>query len=136
MTMRPPSSRMSTASSTAIDDAANTEAGMRTAALLPHFLTSIFITEFLRRRRALTALESIYNVYTSINEHRLPPVQRERDLHQGGDQLENDQDHDRRFEPRRAVGVDDVGQRLRGVADNLQLALQDVGALGKLVFVR
>ena len=42
---------------------------------------------------------------------------------------------DRRFEPRRAVGVDDVGQRLRGVADDLELALQDVGALVELVFV-
>jgi hypothetical protein len=82
---------------------------MRTAALLPHFLTCIFITEFLRGRSVLMAFRSIYNVYTNVNEHRLPPVQREPDLHEGGDQLENDQDHDRRFEPRRAVGVDDVG---------------------------
>ena len=44
-----------------------------------------------------------------VLRHALPPVQREGDLHQGGDEFEHDQDHDRRFEPRRAVGVDDVG---------------------------
>ena len=48
-------------------------------------------------------------------------MQRERDLHDRRDQFEHDEDDDRRFEPRRAVGVDDVGQRLRGVADDLEL---------------
>ena len=59
-------------------------------------------------------------------------MQRERDLHDGGDQFEHDQDDDRRLEPRRAVGVDDVGQRLRGVADHFQLALEHVGPLVQL----
>ena len=66
----------------------------------------------------------------------LPPVQRERDLHEGGDQFENDQDHDRRFESRRAVGIDDIGQRLSGVADHFQLAFENVGPFVQLVFVR
>ena len=52
----------------------------------------------------------------------LPPVERERDLHDGRDQFEHDEHDDRRFQARRAVGVDDVGQGLRGVADDLKLA--------------
>jgi hypothetical protein len=39
MMIRPPSSRTSTAWSTLSEAAAKTEAGIRTEALLPHFLT-------------------------------------------------------------------------------------------------
>ena len=51
------------------------------------------------------------------------------------DQLGDDQDHDRRLQPRGAVGVDDVGQRMRGLDDHRELALQGLAALLQLVFV-
>ncbi len=62
-------------------------------------------------------------------------MQRKRNLHEGCDQLEHDQDDDRRFKPRRPVGVDDVGQRMRGFDDHVELALEDACAFVELVFV-
>ena len=55
----------------------------------------------------------------------LPPVQRERDLHDCRDQFEHDQNDDRRLEPRRSVGINNVCKRLRGVADHLDVELLD-----------
>src|SRR5215468_6796522 len=53
----------------------------------------------------------------------------------GDDDLERDQkDHDQ-LQPQRALGVDDVGERGRGVRDDLELAVQYFDALAELVFV-
>ena len=82
---------------------------MRTAALLPHFLISIFIFEFVRRLSRGDRVREYVILGMPPKFERLPPLQRERDLHDCGDQLEHDQDHDRRFQSCRAVGVDDVG---------------------------
>ena len=43
--------------------------------------------------------------------------------------------HDDQFEPQAALGVDEIGQRLRGVADHLELAAERGRALAEFVLI-
>ena len=49
--------------------------------------------------------------------------------------LDHDQHHDRDFEPERALGVDDVGQRIRRRRHSGELALERIEPLLQFVLV-
>ena len=54
---------------------------------------------------------------------------------EGYDDLDDDERDDGDLKPDAALGVDEVGQRAGGLADDLKLARQRVGAILELVFV-
>src|SRR6478752_7303973 len=49
--------------------------------------------------------------------------------------LEDDQQHDDELQPQAAFGIDEIGQRLGRVADDVELAMERRGALLQLIFV-
>src|SRR5580658_9491857 len=57
------------------------------------------------------------------------------DLVKGDDDLECDKDQDDQSEAQRSAGVDDVGERVGGLGDHRELAVEGIDALLQFVFV-
>ena len=57
------------------------------------------------------------------------------ELIQSDDHLEQDQEHDNKFEPQRASCIDDIGQHLCGLGNDTELAIERFGPLLELILV-
>ena len=83
-----------------------------------------------RRVRQLSPKLRLSNLISS----RLA-VPGQRDLINGDQHLEQDQEHDDHLQPQRAAGIDDIGQHLRGLGDHGKFAIERFGAFLELVFI-